>query len=124
MTDRAIGILIHGDRRVDKMQEAAFRALRRSDPRPVLLMDTEHGGVYSLDRAEMCHKGLRSDRIVWDLFERNEMVRRNWYRRNGLWDQYVPPVVSGPPVYAFGLWDQAEARHKNQTIKRRKVTNV
>lgn len=53
------------------------------------------------------------------VFQSNERVRHNWYRKNGLLDQYVPKVYAGSVPLRFSLWEQAEARHRgDKAVKR------
>lgn len=49
-------------------------------------------------------------------FRAKEDIRRNWYYRNNLWGGYRVQVT-GPVALKFGLWDQAEARHKGDVAK-------
>lgn len=45
-----------------------------------------------------------------------ERVRRDWYYKGGLWGGYKPKPYNGPVVLKFSLWEQAEARHKNDKL--------
>lgn len=94
--------MLHGDIKFRKSRH--FKVTGRD----VLLLDTEFGSLF-IEGADP-RNGL-------SMFMSKEHVRRNWYYRMGLRDQYVPKVYAGPVPLKFGLWEQAEARHKKDVAK-------
>lgn len=55
-------------------------------------------------------------------FRAKEKVRRNWFYKNGFWGDYVANVPAGPVTLPFSLWEQAEARHKDDKAEVRKLS--
>lgn len=106
MTDRAIGILVHGD---PHLPGARHWEVRQDWLKPVIPDERMRGQLYY------------QARLYWEAYHRqirNERVRKNWFHRNGLWADYLPKPVTGPVPLKFSLWDQAETRHKGDKAVR------
>jgi hypothetical protein len=108
---------------------------------PVLLIDAEHNEVHALTQwqAYLYHMGMgyakhwdiKPDRLTLkgadprdglSVFLSHERVRSNWYRENGLREEYVPKTYTGWVNLKHSLWEQAEARHKKDKAMTKEMT--
>jgi hypothetical protein len=71
-----------------------------------------------ISRADLWEQAMLYTEMMygWKFRKRKEDVRRSWYYRNGYWGDYVAKLPVGPVPLTFSLWEQVEARHKDDAL--------